>query len=469
VRTFVIPCLCLVFIAVADASADAEAIHLKNGEVIYADEAKESGNSVTYVIGDNSFTIPKSRVQSIEAGAPPATLPNVADLPTPAPQSRVGGEEGLLDKIVRNDEVDRGALAQIESRGNANATAIAYYIAGRLEYQAGRYADSRRDFEAALRYAPDNPAVLNFYAALLVRTGNALDAISYAEKAVRLAPESADAYAVLGYAQFAADRVRDAIQSWKKSLTLRPDAGIQKALARAERETSAEERYSEHEAGHFVLHYDGGQTSESFRTQLLDVLESAYRDLQSQFGMEPSGIQVILYTRQAFFDVTRAPSWSGAIYDGKLRIPLEGLTAVTPELARVLRHELTHSFVNHLTMGRCPQWLNEGVAQLLEPRTLGVRLPRLAELFKKEQEISMNELERGFTSFNNLEAALAYDESLATALYIRDTYGMSDLLRILERIGQGDSTESALRESIHDDYRQLENDVRTYLVRQAGN
>ena len=106
---------------------------------------------------------------------------------------------------------------------------------------------------------------------------------------------------------------------------------------------------------------------------------------------------------------------------------------------------------------------------MLEPRTLAYRLPRLAELFKQEREISINELERGFTSFNDIEAALAYDESLVTAQYIRDTYGMGDVLRILDRIGQGDSTESAMRAAIHEDYRQLENDLRTYLVRQAGN
>ena len=47
-------------------SAAGEVIRLKNGDVIYADEARESGSSVTYEIGDNTFTIPKSRVERIE-------------------------------------------------------------------------------------------------------------------------------------------------------------------------------------------------------------------------------------------------------------------------------------------------------------------------------------------------------------------------------------------------------------------
>jgi tetratricopeptide (TPR) repeat protein len=470
VRIFVIPCFWLTLAALGAPSASAEVIRLKNGDVIYADQARESGNNVTYEIGDNSFTIPKSRVESIENVARPAQkVPNIADLPTLTPDSHIGGEEQLLDKIVRDHEVDRGALAAVESRGNANEIALAYYIAARAEFQTGKYNDSRRDFETALRNDPQNPALLNYYAALLVRTGNPLDGILYAEKAARLAPDSADALAVLGYAQFAAGRLRDAIQSWKKSLALRPDASIQELLARAEREASAESRFSEHEAGHFVLHYEGGQSSDAFRSQLIDVLGSDYQDLRRQFGMEPrSSVQVILYTNQAFFDVTRAPSWTGALNDGKLRIPVDGLSAVTPELARVLRHELTHSFVNQLTMGRCPQWLNEGVAQLMEPQTLGSRIPRLAELFKLEREIPLNELETRFTSFNSIEAVLAYDESLAVAEYLRNTYGMGDVLRLLQRIGQGESAEAALRATVHSDYRRLEDEVRVYLARQAG-
>jgi hypothetical protein len=179
-------------------------------------------------------------------------------------------------------------------------------------------------------------------------------------------------------------------------------------------------------------------------------------------------VQVVLYTKRAFFDVTEAPSWTGALNDGKLRIPLEGVDSVTPELARILKHELAHSFVNQLSMGRCPHWLNEGIAQVLEPKSLGSRGPRLAQLFKSEHEIPLNALEGGFTSFSTPEAALAYDESLASVQYITQTYGMSDVVRVLERLAHGESAESALRGSIHADYRQLQGEVAMYLEREFG-
>lgn len=464
-RIFVIPFFWLSLTTLAVVPAWAEAIHLKNGDVIYADQVREAGQNLEYEVGDNSYRIPKSKVQSVEAVARPQVSERApSELPNFTPQVQVVDEPALLSNIVHNGQVDRNALERVESLGNPARTAVAFYIAGRSEFEAGKYDQARRDFEVALHSDPENPAVLNYYAALLVRTGNARQGLLYAERAVRIAPASPDALAVLGYAQFATDHPRDAIQSWKRSLALRPDDSIRTMLERAERESAAESEYSERESGHFVLRYEGKQSSEMFRAQLLATLEADYQELGREFGSEPrSTIAVVLYTNQTFFDVTRAPSWTGALNDGKLRIPLQGLDAVTPELARVLKHELTHSFVNQLSSGRCPQWLNEGLAQLMEPQSLGPRARRLAELFEQQREAPLNALERGFSSFNGMEANLAYDESLATVEYIRNHYGMSDLVRILERLGQGDSIESSLRSTIHSDYRQLEDEVRTFL------
>ena len=450
-------------------SASADVIRLKNGDAIYADQAKENDNSVVYEIGENTFSIPRSRVLRVENGARPQTSAPAFAMPEIAPDSLPASGE-LLNQIVRGHEIDRGVLSAIESRGNANETAVAYYIAARSEFEMGRIPDSRRDLEMALRFNPQSPAVLNYYAAVLVRSGSPGEAITYAERAANIAPESPDILAVLGYAQFSAGHNADAIQSWKRSLALRFDPSIQKLIERAERENSVESNYAERETGHFVLHYEGRQSSESFREQLLSALEADYDDLSREFDSEPhSSIQVVLYTNQAFFDVTRAPTWMGALNDGKLRIPLQGLDSLTPDLARVLRHELTHSFINAITLGRCPQWLNEGIAQVLEPQSLGARAQNLAVLYREGQEIPLNMLERGFASFNGTEARLAYDESLAAAEYMRSHYGMVDTVRLMQQIGEGQSTESSLRTVLHSDYGRIEEEVRGYVVGLGGN
>jgi tetratricopeptide (TPR) repeat protein len=459
-------------VAVPDAHADL--IHLKNGRTIWADHVRENGSHVEYDLGDDTYAIPKSSVDRIEAGGlPPEYSASGAakdshDLPTFVPSDNLKNDPALIGKIIQNDRVDSDALLALEQAGDTKATAAAYFIAGKHEFEHGNLAKARTYLEAALRFDPENPTFLNYYAALLVKTGNASQALPYAERAVRAAPDSPDALTVLGYVQYAADRDKDAIRTWKHSLELRPDATVQSYLQKAERDADAQANYSEHESSHFTLRYEGQQTSDAFRSQLIATLESEYDDLVRELGISPrSSISVVLYTDQAFFDVTQAPSWSGAVNDGKLRIPVNGLTSVTPELARVLKHELAHSFINQITGGRCPTWLNEGVAQAVEPKQLAHgRL--LADLFRKQQEMPLNALEGSFMRLSNLQAILAYEESLAAVQYIIDTYGMSDVQRILERLGQGSSTEAALRAIVHSDYGDLETEVGKYLADKYG-
>lgn len=476
-RTPVICSFLSAFVLVAGGLyASAEVIHLKNGRTIWADHVRDTGAHIEYDLGDNSYAIPKSLVDRIDAGgAPPAFVPpegnarEAHDLPEFAPADNLKNDPALIGKIIPDGRVDPAALSALEQAGNAPATAAGYFIAGKHEFDHGNVGKARTDFEAALRYDSQNPTILNYYAALLVRTGNAAEALPYAERAVRTAPDSPDALTVLGYVQFASDRTADAIRTWKHSLDLRPDATVQKYLEKAQRDATAEADYTQHESSHFTLRYEGKQTSEALRGQLVATLESEYDDLVRELGIAPrNSIPVVLYTEQSFFDVTQAPSWSGAVFDGKLRIPINGLSSVTPELARVLKHELAHSFISQLAAGRCPQWLNEGIAQAVEPKQVAHgRL--LAELFRTQREIPLNALEGSFMQFSGAQATVAYEESLATVQYISETYGMSDVQRILERLGQGSSTEAALRATIHSDYGQLEAEVGKYLTSKYGN
>jgi hypothetical protein len=137
-------------------------------------------------------------------------------------------------------------------------------------------------------------------------------------------------------------------------------------------------------------------------------------------------------------------------------------------LGHVLKHELAHSFVAKLSAGRCPPWLNEGIAQFLEPRSLAGDGHQLARLFKAQQNIPFNVLEGSFMKLSGGTAHIAYAESLAAVTFISDSYGLSDVQRILERISQGNSTEAALRATIHSDYGQFEMDLGRYLADKYG-
>jgi len=460
-------------IALVCANSWADTIHLKNGRTILADHVRENGNRYEYDIGDDTYAIPKSTVDHIDGGGVPthsgAAATKVADLPAFTPADSLANESAVFAQIVKEGKVDTDVLTRLESKGNAELSAAANFIAGKFEFEHGNVARARNYFENALRFQPENSTILVYYSALLVRTGNAAQALSYAQRAVRSAPQSPDAYTILGYAQFSCDHTKEAVESWKHSLALRPDSMVEQLLTKALREQNVESEFSQGESSHFVLHYEGKQTSETFREQILAALESDYDDLSRDLGNPPrDNILVTLYTEQAFFDVTHAPGWTGAINDGKLRIPISGLNSVTPELARILKHELAHSFINQLSAGRCPTWLHEGIAQMLEPKSLGGDGRQLAVLFKTQQQIPLNALEASFINFSGVQAYVAYAESLAAVSYINEAYGMSDIQRILQRISEGNSTEAALRATIHSDYGQLETELAKYLADHYG-
>jgi len=467
--------LLIVSIELGASCASADTIHLKNGRTILADSVRENGERCEYNIGDNAYAIPKSSVERVEAGGAPASTSSGAakvagDLPLFAPTDSLANEGDLPTKIVHDGKVDSDVLSNLESKGNLELSATANFIAGKFEFEHGNIYQARRYFESALRFQPENSTILIYHAALLVRTGNPSQAVPYAHRATRAAPDSPDAFAILGYAQFACDRTKEAIASWKHSIELRPDSAVQQFLAKAQREDSVETDFAQRESSHFVLHYEGKQTSEMFRGQILTALESDYDDLVRDLGAPPRDhILVTLYTEQAFYDVTRGPSWTGAINDGKLRIPISGLTSVTPELAHVLKHELAHSFINQLSAGRCPPWLHEGIAQLLEPKTLEANGRQLAQLFQSQHNLPLNVLEGSFMRFSGVQAYMAYAESLAAVSYIKDSYGMGDIQRLLQLLSQGSSTEAALRATIHSDYGQLESEVGKDLSDKYGN
>jgi tetratricopeptide (TPR) repeat protein len=452
-------------------AAQAETIRLKSGRTIVASNVREKDGRIEWEVGDNTYSISKSLVERIDTGGVPVVSSGrAAEVEVAPPSEAVPHAAEFSGRVVAQGKVDPGALAAVEREGFPENSAAAYYAAAEYEFSHGTLDQSRIYLERALSFTPANSIIRNHYAYVLLMLGRTAEGLSQAELASRQAPNSADAFKILGLAYYKSERTPDAIRAWQRSLDLRPDAQVTQLLRKAQREQRAESDFGQEETGHFTLRFEGGRTSSALRQEILATLEAHYATLAGEFGTSPrESIPVILYTGQAFFDVTRAPGWTGAINDGKLRLPIEGVSRVTPELSRVLKHELAHSFIADITHNRCPTWLNEGVAQMLEPSSSAANGRVLAQLFSTGSQLHLNALEGSFLNLSNLHAPVAYAESLAAVEYIRNTYGMSDVVRILERIGQGSSTESALRSTIHAGYASLEEEMAQYLKKTYGN
>jgi len=198
-------------------------------------------------------------------------------------------------------------------------------------------------------------------------------------------------------------------------------------------------------------------------------LEAHFRKIESELDYTPPDpIGVVLYTQDAFVDITRAPAWVGALNDGRIRVPVEGLSNVSPELSRVLKHELTHSFLTQRTHGRCPVWLNEGLAQWMEGQRSGENAATLVEIYDAKQFMSLGALEGSWMRLSGDSAAYAYAWSLANVEAVVQSGGMTDITRILDRIARGGATEVAVREILHGDYGDVMQSTAEYLRKTYG-
>jgi len=216
--------------------------------------------------------------------------------------------------------------------------------------------------------------------------------------------------------------------------------------------------------GHFKVVFYGPENSTAAHLISL-VLEEAYRKVGSDFLYWPEErLGAVLYPRKKFFDITRSPSWVGAIFDGRIKMPAGGVTERTKELERVIFHEYTHAVVYRLSLGRAPTWLNEGLAEYEE----GVVRPGFRERVRalvKEDGMPLRSLEGDFLSMAPERAAKAYDLSLSVTNYIVDEFGFSSARKILTSLARGSDIDAALKGAIYLSYDELERSWKAWVTR----
>src|SRR5580700_7512171 len=473
---------CALFVVVAlffAAAAHADTIVLKNGRRIVAFNVREEGEKVKYETTAGELSLPKSIVDHIEkngavptGNSPAEAAANLAITP-PTMGATSGGTE-IESGAVHDGAVDREYIAKLEEaargggqRANASA-ALAHYAAAQFELSRGEMEHALADGRSALTYAPEEPALLMNVAYMHLRRSEYKQSLEYLERARRVAPQDADVAKLEGWAYYGMNKIDQAVAEWKRALALRPDPEVQEALDKAQRDKQEEQSYKENESSHFTLRYSG--TAEpALAREVLRTLEVHFSAIESELNFTPSdSIGVVLYTQQAFADITRAPDWAGALNDGRIRVPVQGLSSMTPELSRVLKHELTHSFVGQKTRGHAPTWIQEGLAQWMEGKRSGDNADVLAQVYKEGHAASLGNLEGSWMGLPGDAAGYAYAWALANIEYIVQTGGMGDVERILDRIGSGSSTEAALREVLHSDYNDLMQSTAEYLRKTYG-
>jgi tetratricopeptide (TPR) repeat protein len=311
-------------------------------------------------------------------------------------------------------------------------------------------AASEREFEAAsdlfLRVLGEDSSVNEArigYALCEIALGRHERALPMVLEGLSRAPDNADLHELLGDLRNGEERVDDAVREWKEAFRLAPRDRLREKILKGERELHAGRDYDFTATAHFNIRYDG-DIAPQLAEEVTDYLEERYRDLSDSFRhAPPQPITVLLYPDREFRDVTLAPESVAGLYDGKIRVPLGGISRVDERARQLLVHELTHAVVHSKTRGNCPRWLHEGLAQRMEGRTITRAAASSVRRLVASDPATWET--RGFS----------YPAALSLTQYLESRRGFGGIVVLLENLADGLDLDAALRDAFSEDYSTL--------------
>jgi tetratricopeptide (TPR) repeat protein len=471
-------------LALLPAASLADVIYLKNGRKIVAQVTREDSKQVFYEVAGGELAIPRSMVDHIEKSPEPAPSETPGERPRqagharemplpPAPGGETAAENG--SPVIKDGSIDEAYLRHLDndmvySRSPENGSRLkkGYQRAAVFLTRQGNPEAAIEKYQHALKFLPDDLPLTLALGYLLVTQNHYLEAVDLLLPATDHHPGSPDLHLLLGSAFYGQENLDQAIAEWNKALAIADNPRLREAIAKAERERDLAASYMELRSEHFLLRYEGRE-AEKLSGEVLDSLEGSFRDLVLDLDYSPREvIVVLLYPSQAFRDITRSPSWVGAMNDGKIRVPISGLSTVNAELARVLKHELTHSFVRQITLGHCPTWFNEGLAQLEEGATTAALGTQLAHALAAGRVPTLLTLEAPFVNLPADQVGMAYAESLAALQYLRDAFGQGEIRRLLKTMPSNPDMNSLLQDELRLSYPAFEQEVANYISKRYG-
>lgn len=182
--------------------------------------------------------------------------------------------------------------------------------------------------------------------------------------------------------------------------------------------------------------------------ELLEAIRRHHRELNELLG-GVSGVRstLRLIDAEEFYSITQLPSWTNAMFFRKqIVIPIDNSRGIDrKELERSLRHEYFHALTNSLSDGKCPGWLDEGLAQLIEGTPHPHLWLALSTYLKKRGIVPFDRLMKGFTKLPADMVAPAYAQSLVAAGMVKSQFGIPSIRLFFRKLREGVATNEAFR------------------------
>lgn len=339
-----------------------------------------------------------------------------------------------------------------------------------LQAQANEYARAE-DFDTATKLLaqaitvdPENASPLIQLGSYYLHVDMNADAAARLAEAVELDPANLDAQELLGDAYYKQNNVADAVAQWEYVRETDPGRrGLDAKLEKAQREASVENSFSKSASSHFEYLHKPNINGVDLN-KVLRILERAYREIGVKTGMyPPAPIQVSVYDAEDFERATLLGDHVGAVYDGKIRVPIRdkaGNVLAEDELTRRLYHEYTHVVVRTWAGNKVPWWYNEGLAETFSNDLSAADSALLREANAQGLLFPLADLEQAQLKKLDPDALnLAYRQAHATVDFLWKKYGARGMSAMLESLRAGASAEESLIESHRLNYDLLQREV----------
>ena len=299
--------------------------------------------------------------------------------------------------------------------------------------ERGQNHDALYNFQEAMALNEEEPTIYMGMGLVYHRLKDEMRAIETLKTAIAKKADYGQPYQLLGEIYYLRDEMDLAVGYLEKASELNPnDQGLKQRLKKARRERKTQGDFQRQATLHFTVKFEGREEREAAR-EITALLDEAYWEIGEAFSTYPqSPITVILYSNQQFRDVTLTPSWSQGLFDGKIRLPIEGFRKDKELVKKIVNHEYTHAVIFDLCKTHIPTWLNEGIALNLEGTDPNRWNHILSSWIQREQNlIPLKNLHSSFMNFPSDKAALAYAESYSATRYLIDRYGMYQIKELL--------------------------------------
>jgi Tfp pilus assembly protein PilF len=385
------------------------------------------------------------------------------------PESRSGSPTDLNGEALRLVEAGKldDALALI-TRARALApddevlaTNWARIVtrSGQRRFEAGDLEGARADLDRALRAAPKEALTRVQLAIVLRSMGEGHQARREVERALADDPSCAAAFEELARIAYEDEDLTGAAEALATALKLDPsrEPALKEFRDKVDRETRIESTWYRNERGRFVVKYDD-QEFRHVGEVVLGFLDAAEEVARRTIGHVPARrVTVVLYSLQDFQSTTGAHAWAGGLFDGKIRLPVRNFRQTKDSIRTTIAHEYMHLVVRDLCR-RCPTWLNEGLAQLAEGKSLPAAARTLAQQSEPQSFPAMPASWMGISDAKRV--AEMYAQSLLFTDYLVRKFGYQAVRDVLVEANGTTGFDAAFAEGIGKTLLEAENDWR---------